>query len=58
VRLKFQHSKYIPQGSKGFCRRPTGGKGAMDGAVRLKPRSEMSKQDVCECRAIPVRLKF
>jgi hypothetical protein len=30
----------------------------MDGAVRQKPRPGMSGQDVRECGAIPVRLKF
>jgi hypothetical protein len=56
IKEEFVMQERFAQGAKGFCRRPTVGKGATDGAVRQKPRPGMSKQEVCEWRVIHVRL--
>jgi hypothetical protein len=39
--------------SKGFTRRPEGGKAAMDGGVRAKPRPGKPRQDVEAWRGVP-----
>jgi len=48
------YQRYWHDGYVGFeAFQPPIGKGAMDGADRLKGRPGMSKQDVCEWRAKP-----